>query len=300
MINDETRPLRVGLVLPARGSLATGPAVAEAAEAAEATGMTTVWATDHIVFPANLGSSYPYTANSTPNWDHQASWLEAIVALTWAAARTTRVRLGTAVLVLPIRSVVHTAKQVASLDHLCGGRVLLGVGAGWLREEFDYLGMDFPSRGKRLSEGMRLLRACWDSDPITFSGPTTEIADAIMQPKPAQGSRVPLLVGGHSRSALRRTAELADGWVASQLGPDEIRRGCAELAELAAGIGRPDMPEVFARLPVGTKVDGEVLDTYRAAGVDELLVDLHTTARDMGEYLDRLHALAAVRDRADA
>jgi probable F420-dependent oxidoreductase len=280
--------MRVGIVLPARGPFASGQALADVAEAAEQAGFASVWATDHIIFPSDIGQTYPHTDSGVPTWDHQSSWVEAIVALSWAGARTQKIRLGTAVLVLPIRSVLHTAKQVASLDHLSGGRVVLGVGAGWLREEFDYLGARFEERGRRLSEGMRLLRACWSDDPISFDGDFHHVHDAVMQPKPQQGRSLPLLVGGHSDAALRRAATLGDGWLASQLSPEEVAAGRARLDVLTEDEGRDRPLEVYARATAGMAVDAALIDSYRAVGIDELLVDVHTTARDPEECMERL------------
>jgi probable F420-dependent oxidoreductase len=283
--------MRVGVVLPARGPFASGPALAEVAEAAEAAGFASVWATDHVIFPADIGRTYPHTDSGVPVWDHQSSWIEALSALAWAGARTSSIRLGTAVLVLPIRSVLYTAKQVASLDHLSGGRVVLGVGAGWLREEFEYLGASFDDRGKRLSEGMQLLRACWSQDPISFAGDFHQVDGALMQPKPNQGAAVPLLVGGHSTAALKRAARLGDGWLASQLSPEEIAEGRDQLAALAEEAGRdPAGLSVYARAVTGSPVTDDLLDGYQKAGVDELLVDVHTTAADLDECIRRLSA----------
>jgi probable F420-dependent oxidoreductase len=292
-MNERTRDgMRVGVVLPARGPFASGPALADVAEAAEGAGFASVWATDHVIFPADIGRTYPNSDTGVPRWDHQSSWIEALSALAWAGARTTTIRLGTAVLVLPIRSVVYTAKQVASLDHLSGGRVVLGVGAGWLREEFEYLGASFDDRGKRLSEGMRLLRACWSADPISFAGDFHQVDGALMQPKPHQGAAVPLLVGGHSRAALNRAARLGDGWLASQLSPEEIAEGRVQLAGLADEAGRePGELAVYARAKTGAEVTADLLDGYRQAGVDELLVDVHTTADDLDACIRRLAAV---------
>ena len=292
--------MRVGLVLPARGKLATGSAIGDAAEAAEAAGFASVWSTDHIVFPRDVGFIPPHTHtdDGEPRWDPHGSWLEAVVALTWAGARTSTIRLGTAVIVLPIRSVVHTAKQVASLDFLTGGRVALGVGAGWQPTEFQYLGAEFGDRGKRLSEGIRLLRACWAEDPIHYRSDYHDLQDAVMKPKPAQGAALPILVGGDSPAALRRAARLGDGWIASQLSPEEARHGRQRLHALAAAAGRTTAPEVHLRAPNGAVIDRALLDGYRRAGVDELLVDLHHTAESTDEYFRRLRDVGVLAAEA--
>ena len=293
---DLAPDMRVGVILPARGPLATGDAIAEAAAYAEAAGFASVWSTDHIIFPRDVGFIPPHTHSfdGKPRWDPKSSWLEAMIALTWAGARTSTIRLGTAIIVLPVRSVLHTAKQVASLDFLTGGRVVLGVGAGWQPTEFEYLGANFEDRGRRLSEGIELLRACWADDPIHYGSDYHQVQDAVMKPKPAQGPALPILVGGDSPAALKRAARLGDGWIASQLTPEEAGQGRARLYALAEAAGRTTPPEIYVRAPNGTTIDGPLLDEYRRAGVSELLVDLHHTAQDTAEYFRRLREVGVV------
>jgi alkanesulfonate monooxygenase SsuD/methylene tetrahydromethanopterin reductase-like flavin-dependent oxidoreductase (luciferase family) len=135
---------------------------------------------------------------------------------------------------------------------------------------------------------MRLLRACWSDDPISFDGNFHHVHDAVMQPKPQQGRSLPLLVGGHSDAALRRAATLGDGWLASQLSPEEVAAGRARLDVLTEDEGRDRPLEVYARATAGMAVDAALIDSYRAVGIDELLVDVHTTARDPEDCMERL------------
>lgn len=284
---------RIGVVLPARGSFANGSAIVEVAVLAEQLGFASLWATDHIIFPQDIGRNYPHTSSGVPTWEHQNLWIEALVALAWAGSATSTIRLGTAVLVLPLRSPVVVAKQVASLDHLSDGRVVLGLGAGWLEYEFGAVGADFGARGQLLNEGIEVLRECFAGDLINLEGRGFSVDQGIMLPRPKQGATLPLLIGGHSAAALRRVARYGDGWIASQQSPSEIRQGLTSLENYAAEVGRgADEFQVFARLPTGSEVTLETAEEFRAAGVDELLVDVHSTAKDLETCLSRLRALS--------
>ena len=168
--------------------------------------------------PEKIASYYPFATDGVVTWASDQPWVETVVVLAVAAAVTERVRLGTAVLIAPQRNPVLLAKQVGSVDAVSGGRIDLGVGAGWLREEFDALDSDFDSRGPRLEEWIDLLRACWSGRPAPHEGHYRLPAGTLMLPPPARP--VPILVGGHSRAALRRAGQLGDGWLGQQSVPE--------------------------------------------------------------------------------
>jgi probable F420-dependent oxidoreductase len=186
----------VGVFLPQFGP-ATREGVSRCARQAEDLGFADVWVSDHVGVPVGF--------------DHPPSFLlDALTTLSFAAAVTERVRLGTSVLVLPLRHPVPLAKQLATLDVLSGGRLVLGVGAGWLEGEFDACGVPFAERGIRMDESIDVLRTCWASSPASFAGPTVRVENLRMKPLP--GRAIPLWVGGHTSRALRRAIDRGHGW----------------------------------------------------------------------------------------
>jgi probable F420-dependent oxidoreductase len=198
--------MRFGIALPQYGP-ATAEGLTTSARQAEELGFDDVWVADHIAVP--VGAPYP------PSF-----LLESMATLSFAAAVTTRIGLGTSVLVLPLRQPVVIAKQLATLDVLSGGRLTLGVGAGWLVEEFDACNVPYHRRGDLLDEAIGVLRACWASAPASFSGPTVSFTDMKVQPLP--GRHIPLWVGGVSERARRRAVEHGDGWTGAFQTVDNI------------------------------------------------------------------------------
>jgi probable F420-dependent oxidoreductase len=189
--------------------------VAALARAIEDIGYDELAVFDHVVM------GHPTETRAAPLYPPQMPILEALITLGFAAAVTERVSLSTEVLVLPQRQPVLVAKQVSTLDTLSGGRVRLGVGVGWQQAEYDVLGENFGDRGARMDEAMRLLRACWGDERIDFDGRHYRSDAIAMEPKPPQGSRLPIWVGGGTPRALRRAGELGDGWMATATMADE-------------------------------------------------------------------------------
>jgi probable F420-dependent oxidoreductase len=179
---------------------------------AEELGFDSVWAIDHIIVPR--GNRYGYV-------------VEPLISLAFLAARTQRVKLGTSVIVLPHRNPILVAKQVAALDKLSNGRVILGLGAGYNEKEFGFLGETFTNRGRRFDESIRLLKTIWDQDTIDFSGEYYNIADAVSNPKP--GRSIPLWITGDSDAALHRAASMGDGWHSESLTPLEVAEKVGKL-----------------------------------------------------------------------
>src|SRR5262245_58816219 len=229
--------MELGIVVPNTGRLASAEAIYRIAEHAEALGFAAVWTADHLVLPVETTASYPYTRERGLALDPDWPFLEPLVVLAGIAARTRRIRLGVSVYLAALRHPIVTAKLVASLDQLSGGRVLLGVGAGWLPEEYAALGIGWSERGRALDEQIEALRALWREARPAHAGPRWPFAGIGFAPKPVRGS-VPIWVGGNSRAALRRAARLGDGWHAIDLGPDELRRRLGELDALCAQHGR--------------------------------------------------------------
>jgi len=181
---------------------------------AEAAGFDSVFAVEHVVFPDNYTSVYPYAAGGRLPGGPSAKLPDPLIWLTWVAAATTRLRFMTAVMILPQRNPLVLAKEVATLDYLSGGRIELGIGVGWLKEEFEALGIPFERRGKRADEYVAAMRALWASDGASFAGEFVKFDKVSCNPKPVAKS-VPIVVGGHSEAAARRAGRLGDGFFPS-------------------------------------------------------------------------------------
>src|ERR1700733_3585040 len=178
----------------------------------EEVGLESLWASDHVLMPLHTATPYPYSDDGAiPSHLIHLPLAEPLTWLTWAAAHSSRLILGTSVLVLPQRPAALVAKQAATLDVLSGGRLVLGVGAGWLRDEFDALQATFDDRGMRLEEAVGAMRALWQEGPTTFVGPSVAFRDVIANPKPVRRS-IPIVIGGHSRAAARRAGRIGDGF----------------------------------------------------------------------------------------
>src|SRR3954447_19936683 len=199
--------MRLGIHLPQIGRKAGPNAIRRAAEQAEQLGFADVWTSEHIILPN--GAPYPPSP----------SFYDPVLALTWAAAYTSRVRLGTSVLVLPMRHPLPLAKELATLQNLSEGRLILGAGIGWLEAEFEALGVPFRERGRRMDEGIAMMRAVWSEDPVSFRSKyiPAEITEMTMQPLPVRP--IPIWFGARSEAAYKRTARIGDGWHGSQLTP---------------------------------------------------------------------------------
>ena len=293
--------MRLGAKLPNSGPLPAELGIPAMARTIEAAGFDSMWVSDHIVMPAEMASPYPFAADGRPTWPMTMPWVDALVALSLAAAVTDRAELGTAVLVLPLRHPVEFAKQAASIDAVSGGRLRLGVGAGWLREEFDALGSPFERRGKRLVEWMAIARDCWTGRPAA-----RDSADYVLPPDvlclPTPVGPMPFLVGGHSPVALRRAGGIGDGWLAQQsalaLDPDELRVGIAAMHAAADQAGRPrDELKVILRVVESAGRSDAVARALAAladAGVGEVVVDLDWSAGDAAADLARLRDGAGI------
>ena len=257
--------MQFGVLLPQFGALARSADVQHriraVAQTAERLGYDVLWTAEHIIFPQTIGTPYPYGGRFPyPVTD---PILDIVATLSYVAAITSRIRLGSSVLVLPYRNPLVLAKELASLDVLSEGRLLLGVAAGWLKEEFDLLGVPFTERGQRTDEYINLLRALWTQQQVTFHGRHFELTDAAFFPKPVQQPHPPIWIGGGSPAALRRVARLGDGWIAvprpslGDLANDiqEIRRRAEERRRdpasigIASGGGATSIDDLLDRLP---------------------------------------------------
>jgi probable F420-dependent oxidoreductase len=297
--------LTFGCTVPTSGGAADPLALRDVAQAAEALGYDSLWVSDHLVIPARIESPYPYSQDGKFRLSPAAPYFEPLTTLTYLAGCTERIRLGTHVLILPYRNPLVTAKVVATLDVLSGGRVDLGIGAGWMREEFEALGYDyFERRGAVTDEQIRVMQRLWTEALPAFEGEFYRFPPLGAQPHPLQQPHPPIWVGGHTRAAIRRAARLGDGWLPigarppADLPPEEIAAGLASLRRQARRAGRD--PEAI-RLGFSTGVtvtDGGSsggarrpfhgppeavagdLRRYRAVGVTAFVLGFGATGKD--------------------
>jgi probable F420-dependent oxidoreductase len=261
--------MRLGIHLPQIGRKAGPNAIRRAAEQAEQLGFADVWTSEHIILPD--GAPYPPSP----------LFYDPVLALTWAAAYTSRVGLGTSVLILPMRHPLPLAKELSTLHNLSGGRLILGVGVGWLEPEFAALGVPFNERGRRMDEGIAMMRAVWSQDPVTFEAKyiSAEIRDMTMLPQPI--SPIPMWHGSRSEAAHRRTVRVGDGWHGSQVTPEQAKEVVARL--------RRDRPEPEFTVSIRSHWDGrdvgmmqERVAAYADAGVQHIMV--HPQDREIDDW----------------
>lgn len=307
--------MRYGFYLPTRGACATPEALGAILERGEALGFDSVVIADHVVFPVRIESRYPYTVSG--EFPGQGDALEQLVLATFAAARTRRLRLITSVMIVPYRNPVVTAKALATIDVLSGGRLTVGVGVGWLREEFEALDApDFKRRGAATDEYLAIYKMLWTRTPASFAGEFYRFDAIRCEPLPVQKPHPPIWVGGHSPAALRRAARLGDGWhpvganPAVPLRPPEMRAALAELARLAEAAGRdPRQIAISLKAPLydaarpalagsdrrpftgSPALVAEDIATYEGLGVSELIFDFRSEKLD--ESLERMARFAA-------
>jgi probable F420-dependent oxidoreductase len=249
--------MQVGIHLPQFGRASSPDAITDAARLAEELGFADVWVSDHVAIPAAQDYPSPYL-------------YDPLLSLTWAAAATERVGLGTSVLVVPQHTPLALANSLASLDALSGGRLTIGAGVGWSEAEFAALGKSFADRGRRMDETLDVLRACWGPDPVDFHGEFVHLDAMKVQPKPAHP--IPIWVGGRSEPAYRRAAARGDGFHAIGLDPDGARRVVERM--------RRDRPEPSFTMSLRTGWDPQGMepdvirreyDEFEVAGIQHVV-----------------------------
>ena len=292
--------MRFGFALPGRGPLARADVLVKLAEKADTLRYSSIFVTDHVVIPVTYDSTYPYATSGRPAGDWTQGYLEPLALMSFLAGATSRIRLGTSVLVIPYRNPVVTAKMLATLDVMSSGRVILGAGVGWLREEFEALSSPpFAERGRVTDEYLGLMRECWTREPVTWNSAHYHLAPVSVMPKPVQAS-IPIWTGGHTEAALRRTGELADGWhpighrPPANLHPAEYAEKVAAIHDWAKKAGRDplditlsfraplELRPTRAKAPGGDRVPfrgtaAEVVQDvkdYQAVGVTDFIFDL--------------------------
>ena len=272
--------MQFGIMFANTGRGSTPDGAKAVVQAAEAGGFTTAWTVEHVVVPSGYESKYPYDksgkmAGGAEDFDLP----DPLIWLTWAAAHTTTLRLGTGILIATQRNPVITAKAVATLDRLSGGRVDLGVGVGWLEEEFNALGVPFAARGKRLDEYIDAIRALWTQDKASFHGDFVDFENCISRPRPTNGT-VPIVIGGHTKAAARRAGARGDAFFPGSASAGEISELVDVMKATAAEHGRDgDAIPVYA-MAMGKPGDElhARIESLAAAGVSQTIVPTYGPA----------------------
>jgi probable F420-dependent oxidoreductase len=290
--------VRLGLHALGIGAGAKRDVIDAVAAAADGCGFSTLWFGEHVIRVDRSASRYPYSDDGEMTIRAAADWIDPMIGLSFAAATTSTIGIASGVLLLPEHNPVVVAKQAATLDILSGGRFTLGVGIGWSREEFDALGVPFERRAARTAEYVAAMRTLWRDDIASFDGEFVSFDSVRMNPKPAGGRSIPIVVGGNSDSALRRVVAWADGWYAFNLdGVEQVAERIEFINRLCDESGR-DPSEL--RLTVALR-DLQVRDVAAVAelGIDELVL-VNGPPKDprvCGDWVSALadHWMSAVR-----
>ena len=250
-------------------------------EEAERLGFESVWLPEHLVFPVEMAGS-PFAEQEHPPVPPSTPVFDAFAYLSFLAGRTEHVKLGTHVYLLGLRHPFISARAVATLDIVSGGRAVVGIGAGWLASEWEAIGLDFASRGRRVDEAVDVCRRLWTDEVIEHHGEFFDFGPVMFEPKPVQ-QPPPVIVGGESPPALRRAAHLGDGWIGLDHTLDTIAAPIEKLRQLRADAGRADLPfEITVGGPVHSDDD---IAAWEAVGVDRLIVSPWRRSREAIEGL---------------
>lgn len=301
--------MRYGFYLPTRGPLANRSDLSAILDTAEKLGFASTMVADHIILPTKIDSAYPYTVKG--NFLSQGECFEQLALMSFVAARTETMRIVSSVMIVPHRNPVFNAKSLATIDVLSEGRVTVGIGVGWMEEEFKALGTaPFKDRGRVTDEYVDIFRKLWTGKPVSYQGEHYSFEEVICEPVPIQQPGPPIWIGGHSNPALRRVAKLGDGWhpvgatAASPLPPAEMREKLDKIKGMMDANGRD-----FSKLEISYKApfyDGGVppegeerrlftggkdaalsdIAEFEALGVDELVFDFR--ADTVSQALDRM------------
>jgi probable F420-dependent oxidoreductase len=294
--------MRYGFGLPHAGAAANGPDIMRFAQRAEALRFESVWSGDHIILPVGGTTQYPYTADGSFARPSTEGFLEPYTLLAYVAAATKTIKLGLTVIILPYRNPIVQAKMLACLDVLSGGRLICGVGVGWLEKEFQVLQASFKDRGPVSDEYLEMFKILWTEDHPEFHGKYYEFDGITMYPKPVQQPSIPIWVGGHSRRAIRRAIRYGEAWHPTRQTPDFVRQHVPYLRRESERLGRApeqlliSLKRALHFTDIGLSGDGrsgsgnaligttrEVIDDVRRCqdiGIEQLTFDYRTKSVD--------------------
>jgi probable F420-dependent oxidoreductase len=295
--------MEVGVIVHNAGAKASPENIIMTARWAEELGYRSLWLTDHVVLAEEVNAWYPYRTHGRWDYSPDTKWIDPLLTLAWAGAAVPRLKLGTSVLVIPLRNPVLLAKQLASLDFLTGGRVILGVGAGWMEEEFNLIGENFANRGKRAVEMVKLMRELWTGETVDFHGEFYQLSGCKMHPRPVQPT-IPVVWGGHSDAAIKRAAKVGDGWHPTQISLAQLEEGIKKLRQYCEEYGRdPESVSVFARPGDNYEINAESHARHLELGIDHLIVDTPIKQEDpelklLRERMERVAEICGLTPRS--
>lgn len=257
---------------------------------AEELGYESMWTFEHVMIPKTYESVYPYSPSGKLAFSSDAEFIDPLISLTWIAAATKKLRLGTGVNILPQVSPLYFAKQTACIDHMSGGRLMLGLGVGWLKEEFDAIGVPFARRGKRTDEYLEALKIAWTGEEVNYKGEFLDWHDFKILPPSAQKPHIPIIIGGVTPRAIRRVVEHGDGWYVIAKDQDELRGHFDLLEKELAKQGRDKNTLDITSYWNFHKYGLDSLPVYEEMGITRLLINVH--AIRMGDAMTALQRFA--------
>jgi probable F420-dependent oxidoreductase len=277
--------MKFGVFLPISGR-ATGPdTLMEAARSAEAQGFDAVWSADRVVTPWTIKTSYPYSEDHEFIVPPDRPFLDSFTCLAFLAACTEKIMLGISVLVLPYRHPLYWTRVAVSIERLSRGRLIMGVGVGWMEEEFAALGVSFKDRGRMTDEQLQILSSLWTEEHISFNGQFYRFQDVAFYPKPIQQPRIPIWIGGEGIAAQRRTAKYGDAWFSYYvtITPAELRAGYDNVLRMTAEAGRdPTQVQFTCCRQIEVTKQPVPQDESRLRGTPEQLVEALRVYREIG------------------
>jgi len=280
------QPMKFGLAFAS--SVGTDPESAlEICRVSEEAGFESVWGGEQVIFPDSIDSAYPYTPDGKVPATPDTYIPDPLIWLAYVAAAAPTLRLGTCILILPQRNPLVLAKELATLDQLTNGRVELGIGVGWMREEFDALGIPWEKRGARTDEYVAALRTVWGGAHVEFHGEFVDFEPLTCTPRPAQGADIPILVGGDTPAAIRRAAKLADGYFPGEGDPERLAELIAKVRAECENYDRdPNSIEINAMFGIQMGDPAAGIEQMTEAGVGRAMIPAFFFAGDGG--LDRM------------
>ncbi len=264
--------------------------IAELAKALEDRGFDSLFVPEHTHIPASRKSPFPGGGELPKRYSHTH---DPFVALSFAAAATKKLKLGTGILLVPQHEPIVTAKAIASLDQLSGGRFIFGIGGGWNVEEMENHGAKYQTRFKQMREHVLAMKELWTKEEASFEGEFVKFDRVWSWPKPAQQPHPPIILGGETDHTLRRVIEYCDGWFPRPRGGFDVVKGVAHLRQMAEKAGRD--PSTITTIVFGSANDAKVLESYDKAGIQSALLAIPDDSRDeILRYLDKIAPLAKV------
>jgi len=268
------------------GPVASRPEfIIETGKAIEERGFSHLWAAEHVVNFQQYSSAYPYSDDGVPPFGADTGIIEPFTVLTFLAAHTSKLKLGTGISILPQRNPVYFAKQAADVDVLSNGRLVVGIGTGWSAEEFGALNVPFEHRGSRTRDYLHVVRSLWCDDVSSFNGEFYQLPECVQSPKPVQTPHPPLFFGGESNPALRRVAEFGQGWMGYRLTPESLPERLEKLVTMLSDYDRSLDDIEIAVSPYDAHCDLDTVKRFADLGVAQLIVV------GFADSLDEMHQL---------